>query len=316
MEGILVFDPATEYELLETIEDFQEEITRPEELRFFTLDEQLQDFFEKSLPEGKPTKFELKDLRYDRDRIRKAYGKLITVTDTDYVLNVHRTSLNVDWIQSVYAEFKYNPYSFTKQYDPLFTPASQKQSNYYPRLIDALPKPFNTTGDGLPLTTKSTLLNEEGFGDINGLMNFTRNKKVIHDDGSMDLITINFPNTTDDIKIKGYHIKKRQLEIPRPLENHPFLKSNQESFHKSDVPLLDLYPTVEAIMEHAIPVLNDPYVEGQKYLKLYDIKLSQIPWPIWKTRFPPVELKQTPKKILEIEIPKKEQKEPADILKI
>lgn len=47
MEGILVFDPTSEFELLETIDDFQEQITRPEELRFFTLDEQLQDFFEK-----------------------------------------------------------------------------------------------------------------------------------------------------------------------------------------------------------------------------------------------------------------------------
>jgi len=45
MEGILVFDPTSEFELLETIDDFQEQITRPEELRFFTLDEQLQDFF-------------------------------------------------------------------------------------------------------------------------------------------------------------------------------------------------------------------------------------------------------------------------------
>jgi len=75
MEGILVFDPTSEFELLETIDDFQEQITRPEELRFFTLDEQLQDFFEKSLPQGKPTSYQLKELRYDRDRIRKAYSK-------------------------------------------------------------------------------------------------------------------------------------------------------------------------------------------------------------------------------------------------
>lgn len=314
MEGILIFDPATEYELLETIEDFQEEITRPEQLRFFTLDEQLQDFFEKSLPEGKPTKFQLKELRYDKDRIRKAYSKLITVTDNDYVLNVHRTSLNVDWIQPVYGEFKYNPYSFDKEYSPLFTQASQKQSNYYPRLIDALPKPFNSIGEGLPITKNSILVNEEGFGNINALMNFTRTKKVIHDDGSMDLINIDFQNTIDDIKIKGYFIKNRPLELPNPLENHPFLKSNQSSFYKSDIPLLDLYPTVEAIMEHAIPVLNDPYVEGEKYLKLYDIKLSQIPWNIWKTRFPPTELKQTIKNIIELELPKKEQKQPSEIL--
>jgi hypothetical protein len=314
MEGILIFDPATEYEILETIEDFQEQITRPDELRFFTLDEQLQDFFEKSLPVGKPTTFQLKELRYDRDRIRKAYSKLITVTDTDYVLNVHRTSLDVDWIQPVYGEFKYNPYSFDKEYAPLFSSNSLKQSNYYPRLIDSLPKPFNSVSDGLPLTINSTLVNEEGLGDINALTNFTRTKKIIHDDGSMDLLNLEFPNTTDDIKIKGYFIKKRLLELPNPLDTHPFLKSNQSSFLKSDIPLLNLYPTVESIMEHAIPIMTDPYIEGQKYLKLYDIKLSQIPWNIWKSRFPPVELKQTPKKILELELPKKETKQPSEIL--
>ena len=35
MEGILVFDPTSEFELLETIDDFQEQITRPEELIFY-----------------------------------------------------------------------------------------------------------------------------------------------------------------------------------------------------------------------------------------------------------------------------------------
>jgi hypothetical protein len=165
MEGILVFDPTSEFELLETIDDFQEQITRPEELRFFTLDEQLQDFFEKSLPQGKPTSYQLKELRYDRDRIRKAYSKLITITDTDYFLNLHRTSLNVDWILPSYSEFKYKPYSFDKEYNPLFSQASLKQSNYYPRLIDALPKPFNSTGEGLQITKNELLVNKDGIND-------------------------------------------------------------------------------------------------------------------------------------------------------
>ena len=45
-----IFDPA-EFEVLETF-DFEEEIQRPVELRFFTIEEQLVDFFEKHLPPG------------------------------------------------------------------------------------------------------------------------------------------------------------------------------------------------------------------------------------------------------------------------
>ena len=40
--GFIRFDPASEFEILETIH-FEEEIQRPESLRFFTLDEQLLD---------------------------------------------------------------------------------------------------------------------------------------------------------------------------------------------------------------------------------------------------------------------------------
>jgi hypothetical protein len=58
MADVLVYDPASEFEVLERIE-FQEEIQRPEELRFFTLDEQLLDYFEKVLPKKKHiSKFE------------------------------------------------------------------------------------------------------------------------------------------------------------------------------------------------------------------------------------------------------------------
>ena len=71
MDYILNFQQ-TEYEILENIE-FSEEVTKPQELRFYTIDEQLRDYFEKSLTSGKPSKTELKTLIYDRDRIRKLY---------------------------------------------------------------------------------------------------------------------------------------------------------------------------------------------------------------------------------------------------
>jgi len=51
MEKDLVFEPS-EFEIIET-QEFEEELQRPEELRFFTLQEQLDDYYDKVLPEKK-----------------------------------------------------------------------------------------------------------------------------------------------------------------------------------------------------------------------------------------------------------------------
>ena len=58
---------------------------------------------------------------------------------------------------------------------------------------------------------------------------------------------------------------------------HPFLKSNAPSTFMSDLELNEVFPGIEAIMNHAIPVSFDPYKEARPYLKLYDVRLSQIP---------------------------------------
>ena len=42
--GFIHFDPASEFEVIENI-DFEEEISIPESLRFYNLDEQLLDYF-------------------------------------------------------------------------------------------------------------------------------------------------------------------------------------------------------------------------------------------------------------------------------
>jgi hypothetical protein len=47
--GFIEFDPTSEFFILETL-DYDEEVLRPESLRFFTLDEQLTDYFDKVLP--------------------------------------------------------------------------------------------------------------------------------------------------------------------------------------------------------------------------------------------------------------------------
>jgi hypothetical protein len=71
MEEIITFDPTTEFQILETF-DFEEETARGESVRFFTLEEQLNDYFELKAPKGKMTRFEMKELASQVDRIKDA----------------------------------------------------------------------------------------------------------------------------------------------------------------------------------------------------------------------------------------------------
>lgn len=314
MADTLSFDPASEFEILETLDDFEEEIQRPEDVRFFTLEEQLLDYFEKVMPKRKATKFELQALKYDRDRMRLAYGRLIKVTETDYVIDTHRKSVNTSWIKPVYAPFEYKSYSYETEYRPFFEKSARRTPNYYPRLIPALPRPFVTAREGRLIHKTETLVNAEGELPIKALYMYERTKTVIRDDGTMDIVDEIVPSTNDDIKITGYYLNARSLELPNPMSDHPFLKSIQPSYFKTDFSLLDVYPSVSTILEHAIPTTTDPYTHGMQYLKLYDVKLSQIPWSAWKTRFPPVETKQTTKTVETITFANVETETPGDVL--
>jgi hypothetical protein len=308
MDYILTFEQG-DYEVLETIE-FSEEVAKPQELRFYTLDEQLRDFFERSISGGKPTKFELKSLMYDRDRIRKAYDKLIVATDTDYLVNERRTSLNIPWIHPVYSEFKFKAYSVDKEFLPLFEATRIRQPNYYSGLINALPKPYSSTGNGR--RTVGNFVDEEGKNPIIVLDGYVRSKKIIQDDGSFILVDLPM-SEQDDVHVQGYYLGDRGVPIPNSLD-HPFLKSEKPSFYKTDFDLLDVFPSVESIMEHGVPRTEDPYQEGLKFLKVYDLKLSQIPWNLWKSRFPPADQKHSAKQVKLIEFPKQDEKAPSDIL--
>jgi len=311
----LLFDPTSEFEILETIENFEEEIQRPEDIRFFTLEEQLLDYFEKVIPKRKATRQELQMLKYDRDRMRLAYGNYIHITETDYVVDVNRKQVKVDWITPVYSSFDYKTYSYAKEYVPLFERDSRRTPNYYPRLLSALPRPYSTTGEGILLSSNETLTNEKGENSIKALANYQRTRTVIHDDGTMDVVATVVPNTGDDIKISGYYLKARELDLPNPMADHPFLRSTQPGYVKSEFPLLNIYPSFATILEHAIPVTTDPYTEGKQYLKLYDVKLSQIPWSSWKQRFPPVETKQSITAVTSINFPSdNKEQEPGEVL--
>jgi hypothetical protein len=310
MADIFTFQP-TEFEVLETF-DFEEEIQRPDETRFYTLDEQLIDFFDKMMPKRKVTKFEIKELKQLRDRVREAYQNIVVVTESDYIIDNRRKLVNTDWIHPVYAGFEYSTYSYAKQWEPLFT--QRRTVNYYSKLLNALPRPYTSIVDGRPLERTSMLVNEEGKLPVNGLGNYLMTKTIVNDDGTVDVITVEAPNTADDIKTSGYYLDARPFEIPRPMMEHPFLKSNQANFVKTEMSLVDAYPSISAIMEHAIPVTTDPYILGKKYAKLYDIKLSQIPWSSWKERFPPVEYVDVTRPSQEIPFQQMKQDKPGDIL--
>jgi hypothetical protein len=289
--GFIHFDPASEFEVIENI-DFEEEISRPESLRFFTLDEQLLDYFDKVLPKkGKVTKFEYNKISEEVDRIRDIYENVITVTDSDYKVDFSRKSILVDWVKPIYTKIDLSPYSYETNWSPLFSKETRATPNYYPRVLAALPKPFKTTGTaGVSYTKGGILVDEDGQNDIRTLPIYQRTKGVLHEDGSFSVVKIPMANTADDVKIKGFFIEKRSFEIPNPLADHPFLSSNQESKFLTEEPLEKVFPTIEAIMTHAIPKTSDPYKEGKTFLKAYDLKLNQIPWKLWSDTFPPVDM--------------------------
>lgn len=307
MADVLTFDPATEFEILETIPDFEEEIQRPEELRFFTLDEQLLDYQSKVLSgKKKISKFEVKKVYNEVSRLRDVYNKLIVFEDTEtgYVVDTERKSINVPWVTPIYSNFDYVPYPYSENYMPLMDRAQVYNPNYYNRLLIAIPKPYKTTeADGVPITKKTVLVSENGTRAIQALGTYSRTKGVIHEDGTFDVIPLPVLNTGDDIRVKGYHLGKRELEIPNPLKDHPFLASNNPSSLITNERLLDIFPSVQAILNHGVKTTTDPYGEGLKYLKIYDVKLSQIPWKLWKERFPPVDQVSSPPSVMSIQFP-------------
>jgi hypothetical protein len=307
MADVLIFDPATEFEILENIPDFEEEVQRPEELRFFTLDEQLLDYQSKVLSgKKKISKFEIKRVYKDVARFREIYKKIIVFeeTETQYTVDTERKSINVPWVTPIYSNFEYAPYPYLENWMPLMDKSQLYNPNYYNRLLVAIPKPYKTTEtDGRPISRKTLLVNEDGQKGVQALGTYSRTKGVIHEDGTFDVIPLEILNTADDVRVKGYYLGKRETEIPNPLKDHPFLASNNPSKVITTDSLLEIFPSIQAVLNHGVKTTTDPYGEGLKYLKIYDVKLNQIPWKLWKERFPPVDQVSAPPSIVSVKFP-------------
>jgi hypothetical protein len=318
MAEVITFDPQSEFELLDEPFEFDEQVERSESERFFTLSDQLNDYFQKMLPKDKNvSKFEIKRLAKEVSRMEEVYTNTVTITDAEYKVDRTRTSLKVPWIKGIYEDFDYKPYSFERDWSPLFTKEALYVPQYYNRMITALPHPYNTTGkEGVLIKDDMILVNENGEKTIRALGNYNRSKTVIHEDGTLDITLIPIGNTSDNIRSKGFFLEKRELEIPNPLTDHQFLASNQASKIITDESLLDIFPTIQTILSHAVPTTTDPYNEGLKYLKIYDVKLSEIPWESWKQRFPSVYPITATPSIISVKFPEDENEaQPAKSLK-
>ena len=310
--GFIHFDPVSEFEVIENIE-FEEEVSRPESLRFFTLDEQLLDYFEKVLPKkGKVTKFEYTKISGEVDRLRDIYENVITITDSEYKVDFSRKIIDIDWVKPIYTKIEVSPYSFEANWNPLFTRETRSTPNFYPKVLAALPKPFKTSGTGgVSFTKGGILVDEDGNNAIHTLPIYERTKGVLHEDGSFSVVKVPMTNTADDVKTKGFFIEKRLFELANPLADHPFLSSNQQSKFFTEEPLEKVFPTIEAIMTHAVPKTSDPYKQGKDVLKNYDLKLHQISWNLWKDAFPPVDTIASAPSAISVSFPSYEISEPS-----
>jgi len=305
----LEFDAATEFQILETF-DFEEEIRRPEALRFYTLDEQLIDYIEKSMPQGKASKFQIQQLQKERERIQNAY---LSVIDSDFELKEKRVQTMPSWIHPIHSDFDLKKYNYERDLVPVLN--QRTAPNYYPRMLVALPKPYMTTEQGNPTITENTKTVGKDREQIFALGNYERTKTILHEDGHIDVLSIPIPSTHDDISIKGYALDKKPVDVPNPMIDHPFLSSSQPSELITNEPFLKVFPSIDAIMSHGVPTTTDPYIEGEKYLKVYNVNKSDITWDLWKRRFPPVTTVEHSPAILSVAFPQNKNKNPSENLK-
>lgn len=282
------FDP-NEVQILEDIE-FDETIQRPEKVRFFTLSEQTTDAYEKLMPRGRATRFQRDEIRKEVDRLQDLYKTYVIALPEDYRLREPSYGKNLSWVFPAYADKSYKEYTWATQWSPLFE--NLRLPGFYPRLLSALPRPYGDTATGIPypVSRPTTMLTQEGRDPRQVLPEYEMTRTQRHEDKTISVVRVPVPGTEDIVNTIGYYLAKRPLEVPNPLTEHPFLASQEASFVDSTAPLKDVVPSLDAILTHGVPVTNDPYGAAMPYLKLYDVRLQDIPWSTWKSKFPPVDV--------------------------
>ena len=310
----LTFEPS-EFVVLEDSVEVDETITRPEAVRFFTVEEQETDALELLLPKGRVTQFQRDELQDVVRRMRELYDEFVQALPDTYALREPDRGTNLPWVHPVYADVELQAYDVTSKWMPLFSEEAKTAPGFYPRMIAALPKPYRTTGGAHHAVSEPTeFVNAGGEKRFRVLPVFTATESIQHEDRTVESAPRPMPGSEDVVNRLGYFLDKRPLEIPNPLPEHPFLKANEPTFVESAAPLKDVLPSLDAVLTHGVPVTTDPYGEGGAYLKLYDIQMSSIPWSSWTSRFPPVEGAQTLRERAEIPVPKADQDAPSETI--
>ena len=302
--GLFTFN-LTEFKVLDEF-SYDETIQRPEVIRFYTLDEQVGDAYEKMIPKGRTTKKQMEVLKNEADRLRYLYEQHIVPTADTYELREPEYGKRFSWIHPVYASADLSRYSYEQSWNPLYSPERVRLPQFYRSMMMALPRPYQTETEGVPYSfdTPTQFVDSEGKEPIRALPTFYYPRTQRHEDGRFDILSVPMQNTADTIRFVGYYADKRPVPVPNPLPEHDFLKSSDPVMIETTAQLSDIVPSLDAILTHAVPVTPDPYGEGMKYLKVYDIELSDIPWNSWKSRFPPSEAVQPQAEPEAIEFPK------------
>jgi hypothetical protein len=303
------FEPS-EFQILEEIE-FDELIQRPERIRFYTVQEQTTDAYERMLPRGRVTRFQREEVQREVDRLKELYDEFVVATAEDYKLREPERGTNMPWVHPIYATPDRKPYDWGTLYKPLFD--NPRQPNFYPRLISSLPRPYGESeGVPYPMTRATEMVAEDGLVPIRALPVYELTRTQRHEDKTISIVKVPVEGTQDTVPFVGYSLEKRRLDVPNPLADHPFLKSNEAAMVATTVPLAEAAPSLDAVLTHGVPVTPDPYRVAEPYLRLYDIRLQDIPWSSWKARFPPVEVVTKRPEALPIEFPKATQLAPPE----
>jgi hypothetical protein len=314
------FEPE-EYQILEEIE-VDETIQRPEKVRFYTLEDQLVDATEKLIPRDRRyTRFELEKIKSEVQRFEDLYRTFVIQTIDGYEVQAPKPPTAFDWV------FPAHPPIFERYVDEVDMRRihrgflmSSRAPGYYPRLLSLLPKvrltgsDVATRGIDYPIYTPTKVMDEDVKHTANRIIlpESTMLHLVRHEDQTYTTTLEPVSDTQDSVKITGYRIRPRPVDIPNPNPDHPFFRENTDSFLDSTSYLDEVLPSISAIMEHGVPVTRDPYGEGLKYLKVYDVKLQNIPWNLWRTRFPPVESVTKTPQVEDLKFPKPAQNAPSE----
>ena len=296
------FEPEDYIVIGETIE-VDETIQRPEKVRFYTLEEQLVDATEKLIPRDRRySRYDLDQIKYEVSRYEALYNKFIRQSMEGYSVADVETPSKLDWVhpavpladnRAFLGEFDYKT-----AYAATTGPDMARVPGYYPRMVGTLPiKKFGEGAYPFQIDRPTVVMFNDPKISEKYMANppFSHPRTVRHSDQESTILMVKLGDTADTIRINGYRLEKRPVDIPNPNPDHPFFKANEETYIDVAGPLSDILPSIDAVMEHGVPVTRDPYGEGQKYLKVYDVRLDNISWALWRTRFPPVEpLTQTP----------------------